>query len=230
MKIPSKNEVLAILEKTSIAKTLSSKEIDILAKSAKVISYSKGETIYKQGSSISGYPVLTKGLCKITVENDTKDIGTIISLLRAVNFIGVLSLNDDTFQATASTLCECDVVFIDRKDFTSIVTSNGKCSYAMFEYLCEYQKRFIRQLVDFGQKTIKARVASSLLSIADLIESDFINLPMSRNDLAEYSGIATGSTIRLLSDMAKEDVIILDKKTIKIKDREKLVQISKMLE
>lgn len=230
MKISSKEDIQKQLEKTSIGKSLSGKEIDLLSQSAKVISYSKGETIYKQGSVISGYAVLVSGLCKITVENEVSAGGTIISLLKPINMIGVLSLEDNEFHATATALCDSVVVFLDRKDFSSVVTSNGKCSYMVFEYLCKFTKSFVRQVVDFGQKSIRSRVASSLLYMADLVEGDFIDMPITRNDLAEYCGIATGSTIRLLSEMAKDDVIVLDKKTIRIKNKEKLTQISKQLE
>ena len=89
MKIPTKQEALKQLVKTSIGKTLSKKELDLLSQSLKVISFNKGETIYKQGFNISAYAVLLSGLCKITVENEVSSGGTIISLLKTFNMIGV---------------------------------------------------------------------------------------------------------------------------------------------
>ena len=230
MKIPTKQEALKQLAKTSVGKTLSKKELEFLSQSLKVIAFNKGETIYKQGFNISAYAVLLSGLCKITVENEVSSGGTIISLLKPVNMVGVFSLEDEVFQATASALCDSVVAFIDKQDFATVVTSNGQCAYALFEYLCTFTKKFVRQVVDFGQKPIKSRVASSLLYMTDLVKGDFINMPISRNDLAGYCGIATGSTIRLLSEMAKDKIIVLDKKTIRIKNKEKLIQISKQLD
>ena len=172
MKIPTKQEALIQLVKTSIGKTLSKKELDLLSQSLKVISFNKGETIYKQGFNISAYAVLLSGLCKNTVEHEVSSGGTIISLLKPVNMIGVFSLDDEVFQATASALSDSVVAFIDKKDFATVVTSNGQCAYALFEYLCTFTTKFVRQVVDFGQKSIKSRVASSLLYMTDLVKDN----------------------------------------------------------
>ena len=84
----------------------------------------------------------------------------------------------------------------------------------------------MKQIADLGQKQIKARMATIILIIADLIKSDFIDINISRNELAEYAGISTGSAIRLLSDLEKEGLIVLDKKTIDIKNRQGLEAVS----
>ena len=67
-----------------------------------------------------------------------------------------------------------------------------------------------------------------MLKIARFGKNDFIDIPISRNDIAQYSGIATGSTIRLLAEMEKDGIIVLDKKTIKIVNKEELIRISKI--
>ncbi len=226
MKVPSIVDVQNVLNQAEIAKVLSEKEKALLLDNLKVISYAKGETIYKQGSVICDYPILISGLCKVTVENPFEGNGTIIALVQPVKFIGVFSLEDTEYQATTTALSDSVVAFLDKKFFSQLMLTNGKFCYKMFEVLCNYTKTFVRMSVDFSQKSILARVASSLLYIAEMVNGNRINLPISRNDLAEYSGIATGSTIRLLSDLEKDGIIVLDKKTITIMDQEALRRIS----
>lgn len=226
MKVPSITEVQNVLNQTEVAKVLSEKEKSLLSENLRVISYSKGETIYKQGSVVCDYPILISGLCKITVENPIEGNGTIIALVQPVKCIGIFSLEDTEYQATTTAMSDSVVAFLDKSFFSQLMLTNGKFCYKMFEALCRYAKSFVRMSVDFSQKSILARVASSLLYISEMVNGNCINLPISRNDLAEYSGIATGSTIRLLSDLEKDDIILLDKKIIIIKDKEALRKIS----
>ena len=64
----------------------------------------------------------------------------------------------------------------------------------------------MKQIADLGQKQIRARMATVLLIIADLIGKNYIDIHISRNELSEYAGISTGSAIRLLSDLEKEGI------------------------
>lgn len=226
MRIPPKEELLAELAKTEFASCLTQKDIEKLDKSIKFLSYAKGENIYKQGASITEYALLLTGLCKLTVENPTNDLGTIVSIQKPVSIIGLTTLFDDTYRATAAALSDSIVVFFDKKDFLQIAKENAKCAFTLFRYSAKAINNHIGHLADLGQKSIKARLASTILNLAKFEGNDFINLPISRNDLAEISGIATGSTIRLLSDLEKENVIVLEKKSIRIKDKAKLYEIS----
>lgn len=226
MNIKSKEELVKELSKTKLAQTLDKKDFDKIAKNATVVMYKKGETIFKQGSFISQFAILVQGLCKITVENPMNEPGTIISIQKPISLVGVMSFSDEIYNATASAMCDSIVVFVQKDDFSNAMKTNVKFANEMFEQLCNYAKRFCRQIVDFGQKSIMSRVASSILYIAELVGDDFIDIPISRNDLAEYSGIATGSTIRLLSELEKAGIVILDKKTIRIKNKKELIRIS----
>lgn len=226
MKIPSLVEVQQILKKTELAKTLSEKELELLLENIRVISYSKGETIFKQGTVINDYGILMSGLCKITVENLSNGNGTIISLVQPVKFLNISTIEDTIYHGTATAMVDSVVAFVSKDTVFRLMQTNAKFSYGMFVSLFEYSKNLIRMTVDFSQKSIMSRVASSLLYIAEMTNGKYIDLPISRNDLAEISGIATGSTIRLLGELEKLGVIVLDKKTILIKDVDVLKKIS----
>lgn len=226
MVVPSFTDIQAVLNQTEQAKSLTEKDKAFLSEHLRVISYSKGETIYKQGATICDYAILVSGLCKITVENPAEGNGTIISLPQPVSLVGIFSLQDTIYKYTATALSDSVLAFIDKDAFAHVMLNNGKFCYQMFESLCRRTKTFVRMTVNFSQKPILSRVASSLLYIAEMGNGNCINLPISRNDLAEYSGIATGSTIRLLSELEKNGIITLDKKTILIKDKEALKAIA----
>ena len=206
--------MLAELKANKVLKTLSEKEFAALAKSVRFIPYKKGETIFKQGNRVNDISILMRGLTKTCIENRSHERNTIVSLQLPIDLLGY------------STVFDSIVAVFEQNLAQQFALSNSKFASAMLETLCKKTNVFMKQIADLGQKQIKARMATIILIIADLIKSDFIDINISRNELAEYAGISTGSAIRLLSDLEKEGLIVLDKKTIDIKNRQGLEAVS----
>ncbi len=226
MIIPPYAEMQKELEALEISKTLTEKEKSELLKSLKFIYYKRGETIYKQGRPINEVTILMRGLAKLSIENQRQDKTTIISIQGPISFIGTATIFDEVYAATAEAMNDTIVAIIDKKAMSQLLNSNAKFATAMLKVSSKTIKRYIRQIADFGQKQIKARIACVIWAISDLVQSDFIDIQISRNELADYAGISTGSAIRLLSDLEKAGVVVLDKKTIDIKNKEELIKIA----
>lgn len=229
MVIPSDADLIKELEKTSIVKTLTSSEKNQILKTISFIRYKRGETVYKQGHPINEFSILMRGLLKLSIENNNNDRGTIISIQGPLSVIGVSTLFDPNYQATAESMSEALIAIVKKETLIEILNTNPRFAVAILKLNAEAVKRYMHQIADFGQKQIRARIASVIVKISDLVGGNFIDIQISRNELAEYAGISTGSTIRLLSTLEKEGLIVLDKKTIEIKDKEKLVQVSEGL-
>lgn len=226
MIIPPYAEMQKKLEALDITKTLTEKEKSELLKSLKFIYYKRGETIYKQGRPINEISILMSGLAKISIENDRQDKTTIISIQGPISFLGTATLFDEVYGATSEAMNDAIIAIIDKKAMLQILNSNAKFATSMLKINSNTIKRCMRQITDFGQKQIKARIACVIWAISDLVQSNFIDIQISRNELADYAGISTGSAIRLLSDLEKEGVVVLDKKTIDIKNKEELIKIA----
>lgn len=227
MRVPNESEIRDMMNTVPMGQFLSDKDMELMKKNSRAISYSKGETIFKQGAAINEMAFLARGLAKVMVENPMNDTATIIQITKPVTAFFISAIFEDTYRATAVAMTDSVVVFVDKETWVKIVKNNTKCLYTLLQGSCIYSSRIVDQLVDFGQKSIKARLASTILNISDFIGGDYINIPLSRNDLAEYAGIATGSAIRVLAELSKEKVISLEKKTIRIVNREDLIRISK---
>lgn len=228
MKTMEKNNLEDLLLQTQFIQVLNADDKKTVVANTRFIPFSKGENIFKQGATINEFVVLLTGLAKVSVENSINETATIIKMLAPVSLLSVSSMYDTTYKATAVAMTYSMVAFIDKTTVLNIIKNNPKCMMALLEYSHDFITEAVQQIVDFGQKTIKSRVACSLLRIARFAENDFIDIPISRNDIAQYSGIATGSTIRLLADLEKDGIIVLDKKTIKIVNKEELIRISKI--
>lgn len=71
------------------------------------------------------------------------------------------------------------------------------------------------------------RVAGSLLYLTDTVYNNYdINLGLSRQDIADLSGLTKKSSIRILKDFKDTGYISLEGQHLVIKDRESLKTIS----
>ena len=77
-------------------------------------------------------------------------------------------------------------------------------------------------IVDMAQKTVKQRLAETILNLASKFgtnKNNAIDVLLSREDIANIIGTATESAIRLLSDLKKKNIISFKGKEIAIIDK-----------
>jgi CRP/FNR family transcriptional regulator len=79
-------------------------------------------------------------------------------------------------------------------------------------------------ITDMAQKSVRERIASSLLQLKDIYGEEPINL--SREDLANYVGTATETLIRFLKEFKEEGLINIQTRKVFIIDSAKLHKIS----
>ncbi len=79
----------------------------------------------------------------------------------------------------------------------------------------------------FTYKQAFGRLADILLCLADRIfKSSEFDLPLSRKELAELSGMSSETVIRMLKEFNDEGLIRMNGKSIKLIDYERIKQIS----
>ena len=99
---------------------------------------------------------------------------------------------------------------------------------SMLEQFSNYMRNSDNILVDMAQKSVKQRLAMSLLYLHDNFGTDdegMLNLVLSREDFANIVGTATESAIRVLSEFKKLDYISTKGKQIKLVDIEALKRV-----
>ncbi|MBS7321704.1 MAG: winged helix-turn-helix domain-containing protein, partial [Myroides sp.] len=85
--------------------------------------------------------------------------------------------------------------------------------------VCQNLNDAINFAVNHTHKTVKERLAISLLEILNTAGTDnegYLNLQLTREEIASMVGTATESCIRLLAELKKENLIDLKGKKIKI--------------
>ena len=84
-------------------------------------------------------------------------------------------------------------------------------------------------ITDIAQKTVRERLAEVLLFLVNdfgLDSQQFLNISLTREELANIVGTATESVIRLLSEFKSDKLVELNGRRIKILNAKGLEKIS----
>lgn len=219
-----------IVRELSSLNALNKEELIKLANCKTSYSIKKGETLFEEGENINGVFCIKDGICKLTkLSANGKD--QIVKLVKAGELLGQRSfISDEATNLSAVALEDMEVCFIPRTEVLGFFNENNKFSMNVMKSICEDLKESDDHMVSMAQKTVKGRLAETLLYLENSfgVNNDgTLKTQLSREELAGMIGTATESCIRLLSEFNKLGVIELVGKKIAIKDKTSLKKMSK---
>jgi CRP-like cAMP-binding protein len=189
----------------------------------------KGEIIFKEGDTVNGIYCIKDGVCKlIKLSANGKD--HIVKLVTKGELLGQRSMiSEEPVNLSAVALDDMQVCFIPKSEVMGYFDKNNKFSMNVMKTICGDLKEADDQMVNLAQKTVKERLAETLLYLHDTFgtnEDASLKVQLSRDDLASMIGTATESCIRLLSDFKKLGLIELSGKKIVLLDLSKLKKLA----
>lgn len=206
---------------------LTSEEKSLLDSNSVEIAYKKGETICKQGAFASYVMLVVSGLAKVYIESVSSSL--VLKIIPQGNFIGIASLSDslNTYPYSAMTYVDSVIRQIDIKIFNQLLKQNPDFSKEIIDILTNNNLQIYGRFFCLTQKQAFGRLADIILCLAGRIfKQNKFNLPLSRKDLAELSGMSQETVIRMLNKFCSDGLIEYQGKVLKIIDYEKLKQIS----
>lgn len=191
--------------------------------------YTKGQTLFNEGSRPNGLFSLYSGKMKIVKDNsDGKE--QIIRLVKPGDTLGYRALIAGTsYSATAIALEDSVVCSFSREYFDQILLSNAKVGNELIKLLSVTLGDAEERMAKMSLKPVRERLAEALILLNktyNIDEKPNFSISISREDLANIVGTAKETAIRFLSEFKADKIISTQKSIIKILDLNKLVQIS----
>ena len=87
-----------------------------------------------------------------------------------------------------------------------------------------------RKMRDLAHMQVKGRIAQSLLALQEkfgVTTEGFIDISLSRQDLAFFAGTTYETVFRIMNEFASDQLVALDARNITILDAEKLAVYTK---
>lgn len=188
-------------------------------KTSKIIK--RGEILFNEGDHVNGVFCIKDGVCKVSkMSENGRD--QVIKLIKKGDLIGERSLiTGGPANLTARALNDMEICFIPKEEIVRDLKRNNNFTMSMLKDLAESLRNADEVIVDMAQKTVKQRLAETLIHLDKKFEKDdegYIDVYLTREDIANIIGTATESAIRILSDFKKNGLIDFKEKRINILD------------
>jgi CRP-like cAMP-binding protein len=217
------------LETGAIFKYLSRDEIDMINFEKEFRQFRRGEMLYKEGSRISGFYCIHSGIIKVFKTGlDGKE--QIIRFAKSGDIIAYRSvLSNEVACTSARAIEDCQVCFIPSDILVSLVKSNSSYAHELLKLACHELGEANSFITDIAQKTVRERLAEILLLLVTdfgLDDQNYLQISLTREELANIVGTATESVIRLLSQFKSDKLVELNGRKIKVLNKKELEKIS----
>ena len=193
---------------------------------------SANERIYFEGDEAGHLYLVAMGKVKL-VRNTTSGREVLLDILHGGEYFGSLTIfGGNVHTETAIAQTDCCILRISVEDFEHILSDHPevtrKVLEAVSQRLAESQE-IVKQLSAY---TAEQRIASALMRLAGKLgeareQGVLIQLPFSRQDLAEMTGSTTETVSRIMSRFAEEGWVKSGRKWVTIMDSKRLEDLAK---
>ncbi|MEO6305563.1 MAG: Crp/Fnr family transcriptional regulator [Bacteroidia bacterium] len=217
----------------SILEGLPESDLILLNKNRVTHQYKKGEILFREGSYPTGIYYIKKGKVK-KYKTDKDGREQIFYVCRKGELFGYHALiSDEKYSDTTATLEESTITFISKDDFLKAIQLSPILSNRLLKCMSHEFGVLVNGLAVFAQRTVRERLALSLILLRDKYKKENqdkkpVELDLSRDDLAKFVGTARETLVRLLHDFKEDGLIEINGRKIILKKPLELSKIANL--
>jgi CRP-like cAMP-binding protein len=194
----------------------------------KTFKVKKGEIIFKEGDPVTGVFFVNAGNAKVHKRWDA-DKELIIRFAKAGSILGHRGLGGETYPVSATALETGVVCYIDLDFFEATLKVNTDFTYKLLQFFAVELRESEKKMRNLAHMPVKGRVAEALITLQNqfgVTLSGFINIEMSRQDLAAFAGATYETVFRVINELVQDKLITLSGKSIAIANRTNLTKLT----
>ncbi len=206
---------------------LTPEELEMLDANSVQISYRKKEVICKRGAFVSDVMFVEEGLAKVYLDNGEHSL--VLKIVPGGSMLGLASVSEEnnTYQYSASAYIDTKITQIDIKAFRQLLNQNNDFAKDVIDILSANSLQIYGRFFCLTHKQAYGRLADILLCLSDRVfKKKVFELPLTRKELAELSGMSAETVIRMLRKFNEDGLIDLDGKLMTVVDYNRLQRIS----
>ena len=213
---------------SSIFRFLSEEELEYVNDVRFEVAFKAGEKIFKQGGPLTHIVCITSGMAKVILESE-ENHDIVLRLIKPTELIGGPGFKTDgRHHFSAEALVDTVACFIEAAAFEKLLNNNSTFAVELISYLNRAHIGLYNKLLTNTHKHMSGRMAGTLLYLSrEIYESDKFETPLSRQDLADMSGMTKESAIRVLKEFKDEGILDCYNSHFEIANKEALKKIYK---
>ncbi len=193
----------------------------------KIITLRKGDTIFSEGDEVTGVYFMIEGVVKVH-KHWGEDKELILRFARQQDILGHrgLSTHSTAYPVSATALSKTRVCFLELEFFHSTLQINPAFLFDFMMFFADELQLSEQRMRDLAHMPVRSRLVKTLLYLESHFGKDeegYIVFPMSRQDIASFTGAAYETVYKMLAEFSALDIIKTDGKKIAILDAGRLI-------
>jgi len=229
----SDDEVI-LAQKSSLLRGIDHDGIQEILKAAQLRKLNAGSYFFVEDDpAVSGY-LLLDGKVKLTqVTIDGQQV--ILGYLPPGRVYGIIAiLKKVTYPVSSQAVSDCKALAWDQKTLNQIMRRYPQIAVNSLNIMAGQIREFQNRVRDLSTKRVETRIARAVLRLANqtgkkVTDGILIDLPLSRQDLAEMTGTTLYTVSRILHDWGEKGIIRSKRQQIVILYPHGLVSIAEDL-
>lgn len=167
------------------------------------MSFAKDEEVYAQEEDADLIYRVVSGVVRTTrlLSDGRRQVG---DFYQAGDLFGLEVGAQHRYSAEA--LCDCTIQVVKRSSLKA-QAEEGELDRAIWEATCRDLERAQDHVLLLGRKTAAEKVATFLMDLASRGQAEAIDLPMGRQDIADYLGLTIETVSRMLTQLQSSKVV-----------------------
>jgi len=195
----------------------------------KNFTYRRGEMLFKEGEKLEGIYYIHEGQAKIHKKwGEDKEL--IMRFASDGEIVGHRGLGlDPIYPVSATALTPLTACFFPMDFFMDSIEANHAFATDLLWFFAAELKRTELRMHRIMVLPVKNRLANTLQRLQEKFgvdENGYINLQVTKTDIASFCGVTYETIFRTLQEMESEGLIELDAKNIRLKNPEGLQLLS----
>ena len=210
------------LRGASLMAPFSDEQLDSLAAESFVVSLSRGELLFEEGTTSAHFYIVRSGRIHIARRSpEGTELG--LSVVDGGGTIGDLSVMDGLARsATAESIDDAEVIAVPADRIRSLLTSSPEALMSVVEELASIVRRLTGTQSDLVFLDLPRRLAKLLLTYIPEWRHDAnqvsVELPMSQAGIATQLGVARQSLNTALRTLTRDGRITVDGRRVTLTD------------
>lgn len=216
------------MRRSPLFSVLTEEEVELVNRNKTTISFNTGEIIRKQGTHLTHVVSLNSGYAKVYMEGQNRP-NTIIRIVKSTSFIGGPGIYfDQLHHYTIAALTDATICNIDVNVFRTLIDTNKRFAHLFLRDFSSNILSVYNRLVFLTQKHMPGRMADALFYLfEEVFESRTIHICLSKQDMADLSGMSKDSAVKVLREFQKTGIIDYTSEGIELRDEDALRRISR---
>lgn len=221
----NEQQIREILEHNLFSGSLPPEFIDFCLAHGRLRHYAPKQYLYFSDDEGNTVYFLVSGRIRLSLMGEFSE--KIIRVLSPPAFFPEVVLDEKPYPHAALCMEETEVLTLDRQILIRYIESNPSVLWIFYRELALDLRRSYRQIRNLSLGDARLRLGAKLFALAHVhgqpsLQGVLITIPLSATELAGMCSLARESVSRILGELRKSKIIMIEKKSITVLDVENL--------